>query len=640
LLLAVAKKKRDDLDTQERRVLELWGEDADPAQLREASRRVRFQLGQSDKFLEGLIRAGAWHEYITQVLQREGVPAEIAYLPHVESSFNPIARSHVGAVGLWQFMPSTGRRFMRVDHVVDERLDPFRSSEAAALLMRANYEVTNSWPLAITAYNHGAAGMRRAIAQVGTDDIERVVRTYRSRSFGFASRNFYVAFLAAVDVASNPEKYFGSFERHAPDTSPTLELPNYVAASTLAVALGVDRATLAMMNPSLLRPVWDGTKLVPRGFRLRVPARDDVDWHMQLAGISGHDWQARQTPDLYHVVQRGETLSSIAPRYHARVSDLVALNGLSSQHRIRAGQRLILPAAKGRASESVVDEGVYSNTAEAANAPATVAVAEKETHPAAVVAVEVAAATAPAVPSEAAPPLDAAVAPGTIAAAPAVDTRPASIDATPPMPADAVDGGIEQPPVAVPVDTEAVLALADTTEAPADETDDRESVVVVPELKADPSDYLVAEDGSIRVQDAESLGHFADWLGIRASALRKLNGLAGRSTIRVGGRLKLDFSKATPDVFEQRRMAYHQGLQEAFFAQHRITGTNEHVIKRGESIWVLAEKRYKIPVWLLRQYNPDVDLAMLRPGTRVVIPVLVERNDEARDTGDVAARSS
>src|SRR5262245_16260005 len=295
LLVAVATKQREELDDQERRVLELWGDDADRTQLCEASRRVRFQLGQSDKFREGLIRAGAWEDFIKQALEKEGVPPEIAFLPHVESSFNPIARSHVGAVGLWQFMPSTGRRFMRVDNVIDERLDPFRSSEAAALLMRANFEVTQSWPLAITAYNHGAAGMRRAIAQVGTDDIERVVRTYRSRSFGFASRNFYVAFLAAVDVANDPEKYFGTFDRHRADTSLTLELPNYVAASSLAVSLGIDRATLASMNPSLLRPVWDGTKLVPKGFQLRVPPRDGIDWHMQLASIPRTDWQARQT---------------------------------------------------------------------------------------------------------------------------------------------------------------------------------------------------------------------------------------------------------------------------------------------------------------------------------------------------------
>ena len=98
---------------------------------------------------------------------------------------------------------------MRVDHIVDERLDPYRASVAAARLLEQNYRVTGTWPLAITAYNHGASGMRRAAQQLGTKDIARIVREYRSPSFGFASRNFYVEFLAATHVATHHEDYFG-----------------------------------------------------------------------------------------------------------------------------------------------------------------------------------------------------------------------------------------------------------------------------------------------------------------------------------------------------------------------------------------------------------------------------------------------
>ena len=134
-------------------------------------------------------------------------------LPHVESSFNPRAYSKVGAAGLWQFMRSTGRRYMRIDGAVDDRLDPFRSTEAAAQLLAYNYRVLGTWPLALTAYNHGTAGMRRAKETLGTDDIVRIVRNYTSRTFGFASRNFYVSFLAALEIDRNPEKYFGSLQK-------------------------------------------------------------------------------------------------------------------------------------------------------------------------------------------------------------------------------------------------------------------------------------------------------------------------------------------------------------------------------------------------------------------------------------------
>ena len=95
------------------------------------------------------------------------MPAALVALPHVESSYNPIARSFVGAAGLWQFTRSTGRRFMQIDHVVDERRDPFLSSVAAASLLQYNYSILKSWPLAITGYNHGVAGMRRAVKKFG-----------------------------------------------------------------------------------------------------------------------------------------------------------------------------------------------------------------------------------------------------------------------------------------------------------------------------------------------------------------------------------------------------------------------------------------------------------------------------------------
>ncbi len=116
---------------------------------------------------------------------------------------------------MWQFMRSTGRRFLRIDAVVDERLDPYRSTEAAARFLEQNYIILGSWPLALTAYNHGPGGMKRAQEQLGTSDIATIVRKYNSRSFGFASRNFYLAFLAALEIDQNPEKFFPGIRRNA-----------------------------------------------------------------------------------------------------------------------------------------------------------------------------------------------------------------------------------------------------------------------------------------------------------------------------------------------------------------------------------------------------------------------------------------
>src|SRR6202047_4126877 len=176
------------LSAEDQRVSDLWGTEATPARLREAVDDIRFQLGQSDRFRSGLIRSGAWETHIAETLANLGLPAELAVLPHVESSFNPAAYSKVGAAGLGQFMRSTGRRYLHIDNTVDDRLDPFRSTQAAAQLLAYNYHLLGTWPLALTAYNHGAEGVRRAKETLGTDDIVRIVRTYKGRTFGFASR--------------------------------------------------------------------------------------------------------------------------------------------------------------------------------------------------------------------------------------------------------------------------------------------------------------------------------------------------------------------------------------------------------------------------------------------------------------------
>src|ERR1017187_6264494 len=174
LLRRFAAGETDDLTAHERRILHPFGEGAKPADFIDAIGRIRFQLGQADRFHEGLIRAVPWEAHIARVLEQHGVPKEIAALPHVESSFNPAAYSKVGAAGLWQFMPSTAKRYLRIDGAVDNRLDPFRSTEAAAQLLAYNYRVLGTWPLALTAYNHGTAGVRHAKESLGTDDIATI----------------------------------------------------------------------------------------------------------------------------------------------------------------------------------------------------------------------------------------------------------------------------------------------------------------------------------------------------------------------------------------------------------------------------------------------------------------------------------
>jgi membrane-bound lytic murein transglycosylase D len=134
----------------------------------------------------------------------------------------------------------------------------------------------------------------------------------------------------------------------------------------------------------------------------------------------------------------------------------------------------------------------------------------------------------------------------------------------------------------------------------------------------------VADDQSIEVQASETLGHYAEWLDIRASQLRRLNGMRYGRPVLTGHRLKLDFQHVDEQEFERRRLAYHQDLQQVFFMAWHIRSTNKHIVAEGDSLWELTRQRYKVPMWLLRQYNPDLDPDRLRLGMVIVIPELAK----------------
>jgi membrane-bound lytic murein transglycosylase D len=131
-------------------------------------------------------------------------------------------------------------------------------------------------------------------------------------------------------------------------------------------------------------------------------------------------------------------------------------------------------------------------------------------------------------------------------------------------------------------------------------------------LLSDPSDYTVADDRSIEVHPLETLGHYADWLGLRTQRLRDINGLAFRTPVEVGKRIKLDFSSVTQEQFETLRTQYHRQQQDTFFRSHTITGVTEHVVKSGESVWILSLRQYDVPVWLFRQYKRSFSSACRR----------------------------
>ena len=276
----------------------------------QAAHDIRFQPGQFNHFKAALIRPGAWHSYIARTLAGLGLPEGLAALPLIESDYNPRAYSSAGAAGLWQFMPATGRHFMTIDRAVDDRLDPFRETKAAAELLAEDHRLLGTWPLAITAYHQDVAGVRQAIETMRTTHISTIVRHYRSPAFGFAGRNFYVSFLAALEIERDPHRFIGPITPRKEERTQQLTLPAHVPVQALERVLNIEPGVLRELNPALPAAVWTGRLDVPKGYRLRLPGSD--------TGWTSTALAAR--------LDAGELPASrpMPPRYRARTVELPA----------------------------------------------------------------------------------------------------------------------------------------------------------------------------------------------------------------------------------------------------------------------------------------------------------------------------
>ena len=340
------------------RLLESHGYSPSSRLLRELSRNIRSQRGIKEKFREGLIRSGQYLSRIETIFQEYGLPTELALLPHVESSFDYGAYSKRGAAGIWQFIRATGRRYMKINRSVDERLDPLKSSEAAARLLRANYDTLESWPLAVTAFNHGTNGMARAKRRFGTD-MAKIIQQYRSRTFGFASKNFYVEFLAAVSVARNYSDYFGPLELASPRQYDTISLKRSHRLSHFTQIQGLTEEILREYNPAITADVWQRSKILPAGLEINLPQGqgEAVVSALATAPAATSLFLVADNGAMGYRVQDGDTLLVIANRVGSSVSTLQLANDLSNPDQIYPGQFLLVSEASERPTQYRVRPG-------------------------------------------------------------------------------------------------------------------------------------------------------------------------------------------------------------------------------------------------------------------------------------------
>lgn len=327
-------------------IVELFADIDDPNIYRKVRGEIRAQQGVLERTREGLERAGRYLPYMESVFAERDLPKALTRLPLVESSFDTRAYSKVGAAGVWQFIPSSARRYMRLDHMLDDRRDPWNSTVAAAAHLSDDYALLQDWPLAITAYNFGRAGVKRALETVNGDSLSDLIQHYENPRFGFASRNFYASFVAAVDVEQERERWFDIPLRPAePARFDEVETKHYVAWSTLQRLSGWDHDTFRAHNPAYGEMVRDDKLFVPPNHRIRVaPGQGDAFARAYLALNDGQLHARQRDAFITHSVRRGETLSEIARRHGTSASRLQQLNSLRSAHQVRIGQNLRIPA--------------------------------------------------------------------------------------------------------------------------------------------------------------------------------------------------------------------------------------------------------------------------------------------------------
>jgi LysM repeat protein len=306
-----------------------------------------FHTGRArSNFERWLVREGRYRELILSELSAAGLPEELLYLSMLESGFSPTAVSRAGAVGLWQFMPATGRESgLRVDEWVDERRDPIASTRAAVKHLSYLYRELADWSLAAAAYNAGLGRVRRTRGDSGEGYFDMTL----SGRLPAETRGYVPLILAASHVARNRELYgFGRITEDPPLRYETVDVEGRTRLSALALAADLPVAELTALNTHLVR----GAAPPGQSYPLRVPVGTaSAEITVRLAAMSEDDRLLPEYREIYAVVRAGDSWWRIANAHGVSVKDLRARNPRAGDV-IHPGQRLLVDRRVVRDGES------------------------------------------------------------------------------------------------------------------------------------------------------------------------------------------------------------------------------------------------------------------------------------------------
>lgn len=635
-LKTISTQPASNWSEKEKQIYKLYMQNADSSALSGAADRVRFQQGQTERFQQGLQRSGMYLDTIRAIFKRYNIPERLIYLPHVESSFNTEAYSKVGAAGLWQFMRGTGKLYgMRIDYTIDERRDPVHSTIAAAKYLSSSYQELKSWPLAITSYNHGVYGIKRAIAQTGSRDLGYIIQNYTSRSFKFASSNFYGCFLAASELAQNHQTYFPNVSLHPPMHYTDFKLTHFIHPEILCKYTNISPEEFIRLNPAIRPAVFKQHKMLPKGFVIHLPIQiSSADAHAMLNKIPDSLKAYEPERPQYYRVNKGDNLYAISSRLGVSVNDLVAENNITKKTLIRAGQVLRIPGATEvrpiatakTTPEKTVQTASNLNKSKSSDTPiplpdsnATDAI------------IEIAQAEVQSIlpPEENDEPIKLTAKTSQKSNDKAAIKKESALQAAPtPAPAEELSDSLKSIALATAID----LSEAKQSERP----------VVVADFDVglynlDVTLSPVGNSAELTVSIDETIGHYADWLKIPTWRIRKLNDMRN-SDIRINSKIKIPVDRQDAlEVFAAARLEYHMAIEEDFYTQYKVTDLKALVVKRGQTLWDLCnEGDNPVPLWLLKKHNSHIDLGKLMPGTTVWIPQIAENTGESINKKPVA----
>ncbi len=321
-----------------------------------------------ERFSTYLSRLGRYGPMIRERLRAAGLPTDLVYLAMIESGLNPRAYSRARAVGIWQFIRGTGRLYgLKVDYWVDERRDPFKSTDAAIAHLSDLYDEFGSWYLAAAAYNAGSGRVRRAIARTGRRDYWDLIR---GTSLRRETRSYVPKMIAAAMIAKNPEEYgFRDIVAQPPLEFDVAAVPDATSMDVLAEAAEPEEEVMRELNPEYLRYVTPPDREVT----IRVPPGKADAFRVNYASIPAD----KRGTWLIHVVTRGQTLGQIARRYGSSVAALRAANGNVNPRRLQIGQQLVVPRSGARTTRVASSAG--QSTTRTAPGQATVTVRRGDT---------------------------------------------------------------------------------------------------------------------------------------------------------------------------------------------------------------------------------------------------------------------